>query len=704
MSRDTTSVCLVGAGYISDIHAEVITKIPGLRLGAIVDVNRSAAETLGAKWGAQHIFESAEQAIASGHVARAHILAPPQLHKRLADPFITAHIPVLIEKPVCVNNDECQALLELIKTSGVPAGVNQNFVYHPAMLRMQAMLKDNKAGRLQYVHCLYSAPLRQLSAGQFSHWMFQEPGNILLEQAVHPLSQIAAIAGDILDFSATCGKPTEIAPGMPFYDSAQMDLRCANAPAQLSFAVGRNFPFWQITAVCDDGVIVTDFLQNKIYMHGRTRWLEAADHAVSGLKTAGAIALQSAQGILNYTLSATKLKPRSDPFYQSMEASIRAFHEAVDAGGPVRCDAAFGAKLVRICEEISEKIFVKANPRMIRAVQTAPECDVAVLGGTGFIGRYVVQQLALAGKRVAVMARNISNLPEIYHHNLVTIIRGDVRNADDVARGIGQAPVVINLAHGGGGGDWAAIEAAMVGSARMVAEACLAAGVKRLLHIGSIAGLYLGDRTETITGATPPDLQPENRADYARAKALADRMLLQMHREKNLPVVILRPGVVVGDGSSPFHSGLGVFNNDQHCLGWNAGGNFIPFVLADDVAAAITAACTAPGLEGKCYNLVGGARMNARDYIHALGAATQRPLHFHPQSPVKLQAVEIGKWLVKRAAGRNVTFPSYRDLLSRGMTAQFDCSDARRDLSWRPVDDTQTFIARAITVFAPAIK
>lgn len=704
MSGNSNAVCLVGAGYISDIHAEALANIQGVHVGAVADPNRAAAEALGKKWGAKHIFASPEEAIASGHVARAHILAPPQLHMRLAKQFLEAKIPALIEKPVCVSAQECDSLQATIARTGIPAGVNQNFVYHPAMLAMQAMLGQKKFGRLNYVNCIYSAPLRQLATGQLSHWMFQQPGNILLEQAVHPLSQIAAIAGDIVDFSAMAGKPSEIAPGMPFYDNTQIDLRCAHAPAQLSFSVGRNFPFWQISAVCDDGVIVGDFMQNKIYTHGRTRWLDPADHTVSGLKTAAALALQSMQGVVNYALSMAKLKPRSDPFYKSMEASIRAFHESVDTGAPVRCDVAFGARLVQVCEEIGARHYLKSTPRPVEIKTRAAGCDVAVLGGTGFIGRHTVEKLVAAGKRVAVMARGTANLPAIYQHAQVAVISGDVRNAEDVARGIGDAPVVVNLAHGGGGANWPAIEAALVGSARTVSQACLAAGVKRLVHVGSIAGLYLGDGGEIITGATPPDPLAEKRGDYARAKAMADHMLLQLNRDKKLPVVILRPGVVVGEGSSPFHSGTGFFNNSQHCLGWNGGNNPLPFVLVEDVAAAIVSACDAAGIEGKCYNLVGGAQLSARSYISMLGNTMQRPLHFHAQSTVKLQAVEIGKWLVKRAAGRNAEFPNYRDMLSRGMMARFDCSDARRDLGWTPVDANAQFIARAISIFSPETK
>jgi len=105
----------------------------------------------------------------------------------------------------------------------------------------------------------------------------------------------------------------------------------------------------------------------------------------------------------------------------------------------------------------------------------------------------------------------------------------------------------------------------MVGSASLVGRACLAAGTQRLIQIGSIAALYLGDPGETITGATPPDPRAEGRADYARGKAASDLALLELHRTEGLPVCILRPGVVVGEGTSPFHSGLGFYNNEQYC-------------------------------------------------------------------------------------------------------------------------------------------
>ncbi len=114
--------------------------------------------------------------------------------------------------------------------------------------------------------------------------------------------------------------------------------------------------------------------------------------------------------------------------------------------------------------------------------------------------------------------------------------------------------------------------------------------------------------------------------------------------------------------------------------------NPLPFVLADDVAAAIVLACTAPGIEGRCYNLVGDVRLTAREYIAALGQALGRPLQYHPQSPRLLWLEDSGKWArqARRPGGRSRP-PSQRDFLSRGLMARFDCADAARDLGWQPV-------------------
>ena len=694
-----TRICLVGAGFIARVHEEALRGLPGCKVTAVVDPNADAAASLARAAGGAVPYASIAEAIAAGGFDRAHVLVPPDLHASTAEPLLRAGIPVLLEKPLAADSAQCDALLAAAAEGGAALGVNQNFVYHPAFARLRAAVASGAIGRPNFVGVVYNVALRQLAARQFGHWMFQAPGNILLEQAVHPLSQILTLTGPIEGIQALPGPATEIAPGRDFVGTLNVSLTGRDLPAQLRFAVGQGYPFWQVTVVGDDGVAVADILANRFYTHGRTRWLDAMDLAISGVRTAGGMAAGASGGLFGYALSMAKLRPRADAFFVSMRESLRSFHAALDEARPPPLDGAFGASLVGACESLRDLAFPGAKPAPPQKLN--PQTwDVAVLGGTGFIGTHVVRQLLDAGHIVAVLARGMANLPAVFADPRVALIRGDIRDPEAVTRAIGGAKVVINLAHGGGGGDFEAVRRAMVGGAEIVARACQAAGVTRLVHVGSIASLYLGPDAGFVTGTTPPDARETERGDYARAKVLADRMLLDLYAREALPVTILRPGVVVGEGGPPLHSGLGMFNNDQHCIGWNDGRNPLPFVLVEDVAGACVLACTAPGIEGCCYNLVGDVRPSARDYLADLARALRRPLRFHPQSPTKLWLVDVAKWLVKRATGRAVPVPAQRDFLSRGMAASFDTADAKRDLGWQPVADPGIFHARAIAVQA----
>lgn len=696
-------VALIGAGYISHIHAEALRGIRGTTIAAVVDPNTEAARGLGARYGAPRVHATTAEALAEGGIDAAHVLVPPGLHAEVSRPLLDAGIPLLVEKPLAATAAECESLIAAAEASGAMLGVGQNFVFHPAFVKLRALAEGGRYGRPNFVDCVYNVPLAQLSVRQFGHWMFHAPGNILLEQAVHPLSQICALAGDVRELRAIADPAIEIAPGLPFFPATTVTLACARLPAQLRYAVGQSFPFWRISVVCDDGVIVADILANSVVAHGRTRYLETADNALSATRSAAAMAWAGWRNLGHYGAAMLRLTGRSDPFFRSMKASIAAFHAALDGGPRFQTDGRFGAMLVAACERIRDQAFTTLPAPAPAPAPAAPPTGepVAVLGGTGFIGAETVKRLVAAGHPVRVMARSVRNLQPVFADPAVTVLRGDIRSEADVRAAIGPARIVVNLAHGGGGADFEAVRRAMVGGAETVARACLGLGVKRLVHVGSIASLYLGPDAGVVRDDAPSDPRAAERADYTRAKAIADDMLIAMHRQQGLPVVILRPGLVVGAGSAPLHAGLGFFNNEQHVIGWNAGRNPLPFVLVGDVAQAIVQACHADArVEGRFYNLVGDVRPSARDYVADLARAMGRPLRFHPQSATGLWLEDLVKWVIKRAGGRKAPLPSKRDLVSRGLGAGFDCSAAKRDLGWQPVADPAEFHRQAIAVHA----
>jgi nucleoside-diphosphate-sugar epimerase len=172
-----------------------------------------------------------------------------------------------------------------------------------------------------------------------------------------------------------------------------------------------------------------------------------------------------------------------------------------------------------------------------------------------------------------------------------------------------------------------------------------------------------------------------------------------MHCEQGLPVVIFRPGIVLGRGGGPFHWGVGLWSWNSTCQLWGDGTNKLPLVLVDDVAAALVRGLDAEGIEGESFNLVAEPCLSAVEYLRELERYAGVELQKLPTPFWKFYATDLAKWVVKLLA-RHPTRqrPSYRDWETRSQRAPFDCSKARDRLGWSPVSDRAELIRRGIHV------
>ena len=213
-------------------------------------------------------------------------------------------------------------------------------------------------------------------------------------------------------------------------------------------------------------------------------------------------------------------------------------------------------------------------------------------------------------------------------------------------------------------------------------------------------------RSTPITQAKRPGPSPRRRRLdpqiawrnlYARAKAASEEILLALYRERGLPVVIFRPGIVIGHGGSPLHWGIGMWSWNSVCQVWGQGSNPLPLVLVEDVASALVAGLKAQGIEGESFNLVADSTISARDYLSALEEEAGVSFQRISTPPWKFYAIDLMKWAVKQAVRHpDRRRPSFRDWESRTQRARYDCSKARQRLNWRPVDDRHELIRRGI--------
>ena len=243
---------------------------------------------------------------------------------------------------------------------------------------------------------------------------------------------------------------------------------------------------------------------------------------------------------------------------------------------------------------------------------------------------------------------------------------------------------------------WSDYERYDIGVTREVAEAALAAGVKRLIYTGTIDSYYAGARAGTITEDTPLDPRIERRNLYARAKAASERHLLKMHRERGLPVVIVRPGIVIGRGGSPMHWGIGMWWHGSVCQIWGA---------AKPVAARFgRRRCQrtdrrvgSAGNRGRIVQPCRRSQSQRTGLSGRSGSLCGVRIQRYATPIVKFYLTDMFKWGVKvlvRHPDRRL--PSYRDWESRQQRATFDCGRAKVRLGWKPASDRAELIRSGI--------
>jgi NADH dehydrogenase len=231
---------------------------------------------------------------------------------------------------------------------------------------------------------------------------------------------------------------------------------------------------------------------------------------------------------------------------------------------------------------------------------------VTVFGGSGFLGRYVVDALAERNWRVRVAVRrpNLVGYCQAYGMvGQVQAVQANLRYPESVVRAVKGAAAVINLVGILHPDRRQTFEAVHVEGARTVAAAAAAAGA-RMIHLSAIGA----------------DLSSES--VYARTKAEGEAAVMHAHPD----AVVMRPSLMFGAGDGLFNrfAALAQFLPVLPLAGTET--RFQP-VFAGDVAAAIARAVDGKVAGGRIYELGGPEVKTLRELVaYMLGVIRRRRL------------------------------------------------------------------------------
>ena len=272
-----------------------------------------------------------------------------------------------------------------------------------------------------------------------------------------------------------------------------------------------------------------------------------------------------------------------------------------------------------------------------------------VFGGSGFIGRYVVQRLANADYVVRVAVRDPAGARFLQTQGRVGQIvplAASVTEEAAAARAVAGAGLVVNLVgilHERRSGDFQRIH---VEGAGRVARLAAAAGAERLVHISAIGA------------------DPQSPSAYGRTKADGEQAV----RAAFAAATVLRPSIVFGPEDQFFNRFAALSRLLPFMPVIRGDARFQP-VYVGDVADAVRAAAEREDAPGRTYELGGPRVVTFRELLRYVLEVTgsRKPLIDIPDGIARLQA-RLGELLPNPPLTRDQLLMLQRDnVVAEGM-------------------------------------
>lgn len=689
------NVGFLGAGYIATWHADALTRVPGVRLAAVCDLSEAAAKGFAERRGVEAAHGSLDAFLADEAIECVHVLTPPGAHFETTQRILQAGKHAFVEKPLVLAREEAETLDRLATDKGVKLAVNHNFLMLPGYDRFKRDLENRTVGPVDSFSIRWRFPLAPLRSGPFGIWMLREPINILFEIGSHVFAFAADLFDDFEPTGVDLRYPIEIPGGVTHYQGWRISGRAGDAAVTLDISLIEGHDDRSIEARGAGALARFDFA-NDSYTLQKTPMNEIV---IGPFAAEAGAALQ--HGRTAFVNGARQLVSRNElkPYGLSITRACQSFYRSLRNGEPVdrRLSPALAARAISAIETAAARAAPRMKPRRAVVPSGAPrKPTMLVIGGTGFIGRRLCHALADAGYGVRVLSRGRAGGFE-RADAAISVFTGSLKSQADLLAAMEGIDGVFHLARAEEK-SWAGYLENDVAVTRLIGEACLKAGVKRLVYTGTIDSYDASRPDRPITEETPFDHNLEERNLYARSKAACEAVLRDMAEEQGLALVIARPGIVIGEHGPLQHWGVAMWRGATACKLWGDGRNILPFVSVADAADGLVRAMTVEGIEGRSFNLIGEPLLTARDYFAAIGAAYGVRMRARPTPLWTYFAIDVAKYWGKRLLQRrkDLTAPSLRDWKSRAQLSPFRNQRAKAVLGWRPETNRARFIEETI--------
>lgn len=200
LSNGEIRVAIIGAGFISDYHVAGIRAAGGARIVAMVGRNRERTELRARSLGIDRVETDLRAVLDDASVDAVVIATPDNRHKDMAIAALEAGKPVLLQKPMALDSEECRAILAARDRTGSLLAVSFMHRYFPEVLWLKDLLRRGTLGAVHGIRIRNATP-----GADWSDWFYTPgavSGGVVMQLGVHGIDLCQHLFGPVRDVSA----------------------------------------------------------------------------------------------------------------------------------------------------------------------------------------------------------------------------------------------------------------------------------------------------------------------------------------------------------------------------------------------------------------------------------------------------------------------------------------------------------------------
>lgn len=265
---DKIRVCIIGAGNISNTrHIPSILKNKNLSIvGIISDEQKKIDRTI-----QKHTFITNKLLINSSkniesqlkkcnwfmsNVDAVVIGVPPKQHHAMVKASLLLYKHTLIEKPMMMNEQECNEVIEIANNNKLILNVMHSFQYSNGIIEMDKRLKSGEFGKLQSILELQLSNRKR----RLPIWYNELPLGLYYDEAAHFFYSARRFGDGDLKVLNAHAQFNDNNDNTPKFIEAQ--LKAGDIPVQMYMNFNSPICEWGIILICDEKIAIYDYFKD----------------------------------------------------------------------------------------------------------------------------------------------------------------------------------------------------------------------------------------------------------------------------------------------------------------------------------------------------------------------------------------------------------------------------------------------------------